>query len=58
MKAILYGLTVWLVVEAVASLYFGVWFNVGVDIAVFTLFSVPLLRGIKHSKARVTPSAA
>src|SRR5471030_2511434 len=32
MKALLYGITVWLVVEAVASVYFKVWFNVGVDI--------------------------
>jgi hypothetical protein len=32
MKALLYGLIVWLVVEAAISLYFRVWFNVGVDL--------------------------
>jgi hypothetical protein len=45
MKALLYGLIVWLVVEALASVYFRVWFNVGVDIAVLALFSAPLLKG-------------
>ena len=47
MKAIIYGLVVWLVVEAAFSIYFRVWFNVGVDIAVFALFSIPLLKSIK-----------
>ena len=50
MKALLYGLIVWLVVEAAFSLYFRVWFNVGVDIAVLALFSIPLLRGMEHTK--------
>jgi hypothetical protein len=50
MKALLYGLIVWLVVEAAFSVYFRVWFNVGVDTAVLTLFSVPLLKGIEHIK--------
>ncbi len=47
MKAMLYGLTVWLVVEALFSAYFGVWFNVGVDAAVLALFSVPLRKSIR-----------
>jgi len=47
MKALLYGLTVWLVVEALFSAYLGVWFNVGVDIGVLALFSIPLIRGIQ-----------
>ena len=47
MKALLYGLAVWLVVEALFSLYLGVWFNVGVDIGVLALFSIPLLKGIR-----------
>jgi hypothetical protein len=50
MRALIYGLIVWLVVEAAFSIYFGVWFNVGVDIAVFALFSVPLLMAIKQLK--------
>lgn len=50
MKALLYGLIVWLVVEAAFSVYFRVWFNVGVDIAVLALFSIPLLKGMEHIK--------
>lgn len=50
MKALLYGLTVWLVAEAALSVYFRVWFNVGVDIAVLALFSVPLLKGMKQTR--------
>jgi hypothetical protein len=46
MKALLYGLIVWLVVEAAFSAYLRVWFNVGVDIAVLALFSIPLVKGI------------
>ena len=48
MKALLYGLIVWLVVEALASVYFRVWFNVGVDIAVLAIFSIPLLKGLSN----------
>jgi hypothetical protein len=43
-RALLAGLAVWLALEAAASAWFGVWFNVGVDFAVLALFSVPLLR--------------
>jgi hypothetical protein len=43
-RVLLIGLTVWLVAEAAASAWFGVWFNVGVDIVVLALFAVPLLR--------------
>jgi hypothetical protein len=48
MKALLYGLIVWLIVEAAFSAYLRVWFNVGVDVAVLALFSIPLLGGIGH----------
>jgi hypothetical protein len=44
-RALLLGLLTWLVVEAVASVYYGVWFNVGVDVAVFAVFAFPLARG-------------
>ena len=47
MKALLYGLSVWLVVEALFSAYLGVWFNVGVDIGVLALFSIPLMKSIR-----------
>jgi hypothetical protein len=39
-RALLIGLVMWLAVEAAASIWFGVWFNVGV----LALFTVPLLR--------------
>jgi len=42
--ALLAGLAAWLALEAVASVWFGVWFNVGVDIVVFMLFAIPLFR--------------
>ncbi len=47
MRALLYGLVVWLVVEALFSAYLGVWFNVGVDLVVLLLFSVPLLTRLR-----------
>jgi hypothetical protein len=34
MRSLVYGLIVWLAAEAAFSLYFRVWFNVGVDIVV------------------------
>ena len=43
-KALLGGLAVWLGLEALASAWFGVWFNVGVDVAVLALLAVPLSR--------------
>ncbi|EFH86888.1 hypothetical protein [Ktedonobacter racemifer] len=43
-RALLVGLLMWLAVEAAASVWFGVRFNVGVDVGVFVLFAVPLLR--------------
>ena len=50
MKTILYGIFVWLVVEALFSAYLGVWFNVGVDIGVLFLFSFPLIKTVQSSK--------
>ena len=50
MKALWYGITVWLVVEASFSAYLGVWFNVGVCVGILGLFSIPLLSSILKSK--------
>jgi hypothetical protein len=50
MRALVYGLIVWLAVEAAFSIYFRVWFNVGVDIAVLALFSIPLLKAMARIK--------
>ena len=36
------GLGIWLSIEAVSSAVFGVYFNVGVDIAVLALFCIPI----------------
>ena len=47
LKSLLYGLTIWLAVEALFSAYLGVWFNVGVDIGVLVLFSIPLMKSIR-----------
>jgi len=44
-RILLVGLVIWLAFEAAASAWLGVWFNVGVDAAVATLFAVPLLAG-------------
>ena len=51
MKALLCGLFVWFPVEALFSAYLGVWFNVGVDVAVLAVLSLPLilaLRAFRH----------
>jgi|SRR5215813_10334067 len=49
MKILLSGLIVWLVVEAIFSFYLGVFFNVGVDLAVLALFSFPLMKAIREA---------
>lgn len=41
-RAITWGLSVWLLVEAAFSVYWRVWFNGGVDMVVLVLFLVPL----------------
>ena len=41
-RALIAGLATWLALEAAASAWLGVWFNVGVDIVVFLIFAVPL----------------
>ncbi|MGB9143086.1 MAG: hypothetical protein WCB71_12905 [Aestuariivirga sp.] len=46
MKSLLCGITLWLIVEGLFSAYLGVWFNVGVDIAVLILFSFPLIKAL------------
>ena len=50
MRALLYGIILWLVVEGLFSAYLGVWFNVGVDIAVLALFSYPLVRVLRAQR--------
>ncbi|HEY5592120.1 MAG TPA: hypothetical protein VIK55_14030 [Paludibacter sp.] len=51
MKILLYGIILWLIIEAIFSFYLGVYFNVGVDIAVAALFAFPIVTAIKqHDK--------
>ena len=50
MRALLYGIILWLLVEGLFSAYLGVWFNVGVDIAVLALFSYPLVRALRAQR--------
>lgn len=49
-RALLIGLTTWLALEAAASAWLGVWFNVGVDMVVAGLFAVPLLHNNRDTK--------
>lgn len=49
MKSLLYGINGWLIVEALYSLYYGVYFNIGVDIVLMMFLSYPLIKGIKNS---------
>jgi hypothetical protein len=48
MKALLYGIYTWLIIESLFSLFYGVLFNIGVDIALAILLGFPLMRGIKN----------
>ena len=58
LKIMLVGIAVWLVVEVLFSLYLGVFFNVGVDIAVLLLFGLPLFIGIRHIEASESDAAS
>lgn len=49
-RALLYGIILWLVIEGLFSAYLGVWFNVGVDIAVLALFSYPLVQVLRAQR--------
>jgi hypothetical protein len=48
MKILLYGIILWLIIEAIFSFYLGVYFNVGVDFAVATLFAFPIIKAIRQ----------
>ncbi len=52
MKILLYGVGSWLLVEALFSLYYGVYFNVGVDALLIAFLGYPLLRGIRTFKEK------
>lgn len=47
MKVLVYGIAAWLIVEAFFSFYYGIYFNVGVDIALTIVLELPLVIGIR-----------
>jgi hypothetical protein len=49
-RILLYGIIIWLIVEALFSFYLQVYFNVGVDIAVAILFAYPIIKAIKQQE--------
>jgi hypothetical protein len=49
MRALLYGINSWLIIEALFSIYYGVYFNVAVDVALSAFLSFPLVRGLRRS---------
>ena len=50
LKVILMGIGLWLLLEALYSALLGVYFNVGVDIGVFVLFAIPIVKEIRLGK--------
>lgn len=52
MKALLYGIFAWLIVEAAFSIYYSVFFNVGVDILLAVVLGFPLIKGIQSSNKK------
>ncbi|KKP28565.1 MAG: hypothetical protein UR15_C0025G0014 [Parcubacteria group bacterium GW2011_GWA2_31_28] len=50
LKALLYGIMSWLIVEAFFSLYYGIYINVLVDIALTIFLGLPLVLGIRAKK--------
>lgn len=59
MKALLYGISTWLIIEALFSLYYHVWFNVGVDVGILALLGFPLVRSMRpeHTNKLMTPNS-
>lgn len=51
LRVMLLGIALWLIVEGFFSAYLGVWFNVGVDIAVLSLFSLVLLNPLNSKSS-------
>jgi hypothetical protein len=47
MKALLYGIMSWLIVEAFFSFYYGIYINVLVDVVLTLVLGIPLVRGIQ-----------
>jgi hypothetical protein len=52
MKALLYGIFAWLIIEAAFSLYYSVFFNIGVDVLLALVLGFPLIKGIQSSNKK------
>ncbi len=52
LRALLYGVIAWLVIEGLFSAFLRVWSNVGVDIVVLFLFCLPLARALRSGAKR------
>ena len=50
MQALLYGVFSWFIVEFLFSIYYQVFFNAGVDVALMILLGFPLIKGIQRAK--------
>ncbi|MDQ3099601.1 MAG: hypothetical protein M3Q44_07705 [bacterium] len=53
MKALLYGIYAWLIVEAAFSVYYSVYFNVGVDVLLAVVLGYPLIKGIQSTNKKI-----
>lgn len=51
MKALLYGIESWLIVEAFFSFYYGVYINVVVDIVLMVFLGLPLVLGMRSDRS-------
>ena len=52
MRLLLYGIYSWLIVEAAFSFYYGVYFNICVDIVLAFFLGFPLVKGIYQSNRK------
>ena len=52
MKMLLYGIYTWLLVEALVSLYYAVYFNVAVDIFLAIFLGYPLMSAMKFKNVK------
>lgn len=50
MKSLFLGIFTWLIIEALFSLYYKVFFNIGVDLALMIFLGYPLLKGMDSSR--------
>ena len=51
MKAILYGILSWMIVEAFFSFYYGIYLNVLVDILLVVVLGAPFIMGLRSKKS-------